>query len=80
MHDFFQCMNALMSQLLRSCVENSLEDFAALFEEYSRGNAYEGVYDMLHGLGVETQQHPITVFVVSELFTYYSNCSSWEIL
>lgn len=70
MHHFFQSVKALMSQLLRSCVEKSLEDFVAFFEEYSHGNAYEGTYSMLHGLGVETLQHPITVFMVSILYTY----------
>lgn len=65
MRQFFQTVSALMSQLLRGCVEISLEEFAMFFEEYSCGNAYEGEYTMLSGLSVEALHHPITIFVAS---------------
>ena len=66
MDHFFGSVATLMSTLLRSCLESSLENFAKLFEEYIAGNQYSGSYNA-SGLALPTKPHPIVIFLVSDL-------------
>ena len=65
MDHYFNCIASLMSNLLRSCVENSIMDLVDLLEEYSAGNQYEGEYGIFKGLALPHMIHPVTVFMVS---------------
>lgn len=64
MDHFFGCTAALMANLLRSTVENSIGDLVDLLEEYSDGNAYNGQYNIFRGLALPQLVHPVTVFLV----------------
>ena len=65
MDHFFGSVASLMSNLLRSCVENSMYDLVYLLEEYSEGNAYDGTYDILAGLALPELINPVILFLVS---------------
>ncbi|XP_041348477.1 dynein heavy chain 3, axonemal-like isoform X2 [Gigantopelta aegis] len=63
MDHFFGSIGSLMSNLLRSCVVNSINDLVDLIEEYFEGNTYEGAYDLMSGLGLPKLIHPITFYL-----------------
>ena len=64
MDHFFNSVASLMSNLLRTCVENSIMDLVALLEEYHEGNEYSGEYSIFKGLGLPSKMHPVTLFMV----------------
>lgn len=64
MEHFFNSISALMSRLVRSCVENTLSDLVDMCEEYVTGNKYEGVYDIFKGLALPEMKHMIHFFMV----------------
>ena len=65
MDRFFECIASLMSNLLRSCVKNSLDELVAFVEEYVEGNSYEGEYDLFAGLALPNRIVPVNLFLVS---------------
>lgn len=65
MDQFFASVASLMSILVRSCIETSLQDLLSFVEDYLAGNAYEGTYDVFKGLGLPNKVLPITVYLVS---------------
>ena len=65
MDRFFESVASLMSNLLRSCVENSLAELVELMETYLDGNQYTGTYEIFNGLATPELIHPVTVFLVS---------------
>ena len=65
MDRFFECIASLMSNLLRSCVKNSLDDLTAFVSEYIDGNDYAGEYDLFSGLALPTRVVPVNLFLVS---------------
>ena len=65
MDHFFNSAASLMSNLLRSCVRNSIYDLVEFMEEYSDGNEFAGDYEIMAGLGLPTKLHPIRFFMVS---------------
>ena len=65
MDRFFECIASLMSNLLRSCVKNSLDELVEFVEEYVEGNDYAGEYDLFAGLALPTRVVPINLFLVS---------------
>lgn len=65
MDHFFGCVASLMSNLLRSCVQNSISDLIDLMEEYLDGNTYEGTYNIFRGLALPEKIHPVKFFMVS---------------
>ena len=67
MDHFFNSVATLMSNLLRSCVTNSIYDLVDLVEEYWEGNRYDGEYDIMKDLGLPQKLHPVTFFMVSFL-------------
>ena len=64
MDHFFNSVASLMSNLLRSCVENSIMDLVVLLEEYHEGNEYSGEYSIFKDLGLPSKIHPVTLFMV----------------
>ena len=79
MDHFFNSVATLMSNLLRSCVTNSIYDLVDLVEEYWEGNKYEGEYDIMKGLALPQKLHPVTFFMVSREkgllpFVFTSSC------
>ena len=70
MDHFFNSVATLMSNLLRSCVTNSIYDLVALVEEYWEGNRYDGEYDIMKDLGLPQKLHPVTFFMVRPDFFY----------
>ena len=64
MDHFFESVASLMSNLLRSCVENSIWDLVEFLEVYLEGNEYEGEYNLFRGLALPQVIHPITIFLV----------------
>lgn len=67
MDKFFNSIASLMSNLLRSCVINSMYDLVDLIEEYSEGNSYQGEYTLFKGLALPTKIHIVHFFMVSDL-------------
>lgn len=67
MDKFFNSIASLMSNLLRSCVINSIYDLVDLIEEYSEGNSYQGEYTLFKGLALPTKIHIVHFFMVSNL-------------
>ena len=72
MDRFFESVASLMSNLLRSCVENSLADLLELMETYLDGNQYDSLYNPFatnseERVSLATPQliHPVTIFLVS---------------
>ena len=65
MDRFFECIASLMSNLLRSCVKNSLDDLTSFLGEYIGGNDYTGEYDLFAGLALPTRVVPVNLFLVS---------------
>ena len=65
MDHFFNCVATLMSNLLRSCVINSITDLIDLVEEYFEGNEYEGQYTIFKDLALPQKIHPVKFFLVS---------------
>lgn len=63
MDHLFGCISALMSRLLRSIVENTLNEFIAFLENYSNGNSYTGIYDIFSGLGLPKIKNCLRVFL-----------------
>jgi hypothetical protein len=57
-----------MSNLLRSCVTNSIYDLVDLVEEYIQGNRYDGAYNIMKGLGLPFKTH---VGQTSTIFQLY---------
>ena len=70
MDHFFASIASLLSNLLRSCVENSVLDLVTLLEEYSAGNEYTGDYDIFEGLALPELIHPVILFLVSCLWSW----------
>lgn len=66
MDDFFNAVASLMSDLLRRCIQRSLNDLIAMMELYKEGNNYEGDYHILRGLAVTKLKQPSTIFLVCE--------------
>ena len=64
MDHFFGSVAALMANLIRSCVDNSLKDLAELLEEYSEGNSYEGEYGIFKDLALPQKIHPVQISMV----------------
>ena len=64
MDHFMGAISSMMSNLLRSCVYNSMEDLCQLLEEYHHGNDYQGTYSTLAGLGLPVKVHPVKFFMV----------------
>lgn len=64
MDKFFNSIASLMSNLLRSCVINSMYDLVDLIEEYSEGNSYQGEYTLFKGLALPTKIHIVHFFMV----------------
>lgn len=64
MDHFFASVASLMSNLLRSCVINSILDLVDLVEEYYQGNKYEGEYNIMDGLALPLKIHPVKFFMV----------------
>jgi hypothetical protein len=64
MDHFFGSISSLMSRLLRYIVENTVIDLVEFIENYSNGNRYEGIYDILSGLALPHLVIPIRVFFV----------------
>ncbi len=56
-----------MSNLLRSCVEESLEDLLTLLEEYLDGNMYDEEYSIFAGLALPQKIQPVKIFLVSAI-------------
>ncbi|XP_067685210.1 dynein axonemal heavy chain 3-like [Haliotis asinina] len=67
MDHFFGSVASLMSNLLRSCVANSISDLVDLVEEYADGNIYDGVYSIFKGLALPQKIHPVTFFMQESL-------------
>ena len=67
MDHFFNSVATLMSNLLRSCVTNSIYDLVDLVEEYWEGNKYEGKYDIMKDLALPQKLHPVKFFMVSQI-------------
>ena len=66
MDHFFESLASLMSNLLRSTVENSITDMLDLLEEYHEGNEYTGTYDvMVTSLAHPQKIHPVKFFLVN---------------
>ena len=65
MEKYFESVGMLMSNLVRTCVENSVEELVTLVENYPEGNSYEGLYDIYKGLALPTKIHPIKIYMVS---------------
>ena len=65
MGHFFESVASLMSDLVRSTIENSIEDMLDILEEYSEGNVYEGTYNIFAGLALPEKIHPLRIFLVS---------------
>ncbi|XP_065937642.1 dynein axonemal heavy chain 3 isoform X7 [Magallana gigas] len=63
MDKFFNSIASLMSNLLRSCVINSMYDLVDLIEEYSEGNSYQGEYTLFKGLALPTKIHIVHFFM-----------------
>ncbi|XP_069141245.1 dynein axonemal heavy chain 3-like isoform X4 [Argopecten irradians] len=63
MDHFFASVSSLMSNLLRSCVTNSVLDLVDLVEKYYEGNKYEGVYNIMEGLALPQKMHPVKFFM-----------------
>eukprot|EP00062_Callorhinchus_milii_P022724 gi/632980863/ref/XP_007907272.1/ PREDICTED: dynein heavy chain 3, axonemal-like [Callorhinchus milii] len=68
MDGFFASVATLMSNLLRSLVEESLLTLVRLFEEYRKGNKYEGKYPDAT-LGLPVKPHILTVFMKPDVET-----------
>ena len=64
MDHFFGSVSTLMSNCLRSGLQNSIYDLVEWLEYYLTGNEYEGDYTQ-SPLRLPTMQHPITIFMVS---------------
>jgi dynein heavy chain len=64
MDKFFNSIASLMSNLLRSCVINSIYDLVDLIEEYDDGNSYVGEYKLFGGLALPTKIHIVHFFLV----------------
>ena len=64
MDHFFESIASLMSNLLRTCVENSIYDLVDLLEEYFEGNKYEGEYHIFKDLALPEKIHPVVLFLV----------------
>lgn len=71
MDHFFSSVASLMSCLLRQCVDNSIQDIVALVESYGAGNDYQGVYNVMDGLGLPQLQHLVIVFLVSKWYVSF---------
>ena len=78
MDHFFNSVASLMSNLLRSCVENSIMDLVALLEEYHEGNEYSGEYSIFKDLGLPSKIHPVTLFMVISLISTRENISGFK--
>ena len=68
MDRFFESVSSLMSNLLRSCVTNSIYDLVDLVEEYIQGNRYDGAYNIMRGLGLPFKTHVVHFFMVSIIY------------
>ena len=64
MDHFFASVASLMSNLLRSCVTNSIYDLVKLVEEYYEGNKYDGTYNIFQGLALPQKIHLVHFFMV----------------
>ena len=64
MDDFFNSVNALMSNLLRRTVAKSLKDLVDMMEMYREGNNYPEEYHIFRGLAVAQLKQPCTIFLV----------------
>ena len=65
MDHFFESLASLMSNLVRSTVENSIADMLDLLEEYFEGNAYTDTYDVFTTKLAHPQKiHPVKFFLV----------------
>lgn len=71
MDHFFASVSSLMSNLLRSCVENSIHDFVDIMENYLEGNDYEGDYNIMKDLGLPSKLVPIQFFLVRSHYSTF---------
>ncbi|KAK7101862.1 hypothetical protein V1264_020178 [Littorina saxatilis] len=67
MDRFFGSIASLMSNLLRRCVRASIKDLVHLVEEYYQGNAYEGQYNIMAGMGLPNVQHLVHFFLQEDV-------------
>lgn len=65
MDRFFSSIASLMSNLLRTCVQDSLSDLLTLIECYMDGNDYSGQYNIMTGLGLPTKIHMLKIYLVN---------------
>ena len=86
MDDFFNSVASLMSDLLRRCIQRSLDDLIAMMHLYKDGNNYKGEYHILRDLAVAKLKQPSTIFLVSILISafesirmnnYVTFCQKW---
>ncbi|XP_052828077.1 dynein axonemal heavy chain 3 [Octopus bimaculoides] len=61
MDKFFSSVASLMSNLLRTCVQDSLSELLTLIECYMDGNDYSGEYNIMTGLGLPTKMHVLKI-------------------
>lgn len=63
MDRFFATVAALMSHLMRSLVEATLDDLTTFLTQYTDGNRYEGVYNFFSGeLALPVKQLPFVFY------------------
>lgn len=62
MDRFFSTVAALMSLLMRSLVEATLQDLIVFLAQYMDGNNYQGVYDFFSGLALPVKQLPFVFY------------------
>ena len=63
MDRFFATIAALMSHLMRSLVEATLDDLSSFLTQYTDGNRYEGVYNFFSGeLALPVKQLPFVFY------------------
>ncbi|KAL3852322.1 hypothetical protein ACJMK2_015979 [Sinanodonta woodiana] len=67
MDHFFASLATLMSNLLRSCVKNSINDLVTMVEEYYKGNKFDGEYNMFEGLALPQKIHLVKFFVTDDM-------------
>ena len=62
-----------MSDLLRRCIQRSLDDLIAMMHLYKDGNNYKGEYHILRDLAVAKLKQPSTIFLVSILISAFES-------
>lgn len=66
MEKFFSTVASLMSLLIRSLIEATLNDLIEFVSKYTKGNHYSGVYDYFDGLALPIKQLAFVFYFLSQ--------------